>query len=78
MHLMLAVVPCHHLVWYDDDEPDETEVNAVVPCHHLVWYDMGIKNSPYLKGIRGVSTPKKQKNKCLITEFSSFFSKNAC
>ena len=34
-----AVVPSHHLVWYDLGLTDSNLVSAVVPSHHLVWYD---------------------------------------
>ena len=34
-----AVVPCHHLVWYDAVDLSDGSLRAVVPCHHLVWYD---------------------------------------
>ena len=50
--MIYVVIPCYHLVWYNEEEPHYMDFNVVIPCYHLVWYNREHK-SPRTTGIRG-------------------------
>ena len=37
--MFCVVVPCYHLVWYNDSFIESCISPVVVPCYHLVWYN---------------------------------------
>ncbi|EEV02682.1 hypothetical protein ROSINTL182_05404 [Roseburia intestinalis L1-82] len=37
--MLLVVIPCYHLVWYNCHHPRHTRAFVVIPCYHLVWYN---------------------------------------
>ena len=38
---MPVVIPCYHLVWYNNTTLFSEFSKVVIPCYHLVWYNTG-------------------------------------
>ncbi len=34
-----VVIPCYHLVWYNNTSGGLECLLVVIPCYHLVWYN---------------------------------------
>ena len=43
----LVVIPCYHLVWYNNYMDFYEYVVVVIPCYHLVWYNFLLLNLAY-------------------------------
>ncbi len=36
----VVVIPCYHLVWYNQRQSWYVFYMVVIPCYHLVWYNL--------------------------------------